>query len=423
MGTPAFMSPEQARARWESSTRGPISGPSARRCSRCSRASIVHGAETAAELLIATATEPRARSRAWPARGARVVALVDRALAFERADRWPDARAMQVAVRRALKIDFDRPREPQVSLVDASVFQPTPPPSVGKATEVAFFGARDEREALTTAEGPPPASTASPPVSTSAVRASAFPSPSNHPAAMTQATGLMPTLPFQIPQPPGPLSSVPPPSAPPMSAPPASEPTTSAPVAGPAEPAIPTVPPPLPQPAVAAQSLRPTIVLGMFIAGGLAAGGATLGLMLRRPLPAAVVVAPATVETSAPSPPALAAPAPAPTPVEAAVGAFEAWRDAKLEEEELERHKLDRKIVEEEHWMRYGVTARRKRNMRRVGELADLRRERREALRPVGAAAMIAQDTKASGALVIDAERVSKALRRALGRAAISRCA
>ncbi len=89
-------------------------------------------------------------------------------------------------------------------------------------------------------------------------------------------------------------------------------------------------------------------------------------------------------------------------------GAFEAWRDAKLEEEELERHKLDRKIVNEEHWMRYGVTARRKRNMRRVGELADLRQERREALRSVGVAAMIAQDTKASGALVIDAERIGK---------------
>ena len=89
-------------------------------------------------------------------------------------------------------------------------------------------------------------------------------------------------------------------------------------------------------------------------------------------------------------------------------GAFEAWRDQKLEEEELERHKLDRKIVNEEHWMRYGVTARRKRNMRRVGELAELRRDRREALRSVGVAAMIAQDTKASGALVIDAERISK---------------
>jgi ATP-binding cassette subfamily F protein uup len=90
-------------------------------------------------------------------------------------------------------------------------------------------------------------------------------------------------------------------------------------------------------------------------------------------------------------------------------GAFEAWRDMKLEEEELERHKLDRKIVNEEHWMRYGVTARRKRNMRRVGELAELRHERREALRPTGAAAMIAQDAKASGALVIEAERISKA--------------
>ena len=42
-------------------------------------------------------------------------------------------------------------------------------------------------------------------------------------------------------------------------------------------------------------------------------------------------------------------------------------------------------------------------------ELADLRRERREALRSAGAAAMVAQDAKASGALVIEAERISKA--------------
>ena len=90
-------------------------------------------------------------------------------------------------------------------------------------------------------------------------------------------------------------------------------------------------------------------------------------------------------------------------------GAFEAWRDMKLEEEELERHKLDRRIASEEHWMRYGVTARRKRNMRRVAELADLRRERREARGSVGAVAMIAQEVKTSGALVIDAERISKA--------------
>ena len=45
--------------------------------------------------------------------------------------------------------------------------------------------------------------------------------------------------------------------------------------------------------------------------------------------------------------------------------------------------------------MRYGVTARRKRNMRRVGELAELRRERREARRAVGLANMVAQEAKA----------------------------
>src|ERR1700686_2198745 len=34
---------------------------------------------------------------------------------------------------------------------------------------------------------------------------------------------------------------------------------------------------------------------------------------------------------------------------------FEEWRDAVLAEEERDQHKLDRKIVAEEHWMRYGV--------------------------------------------------------------------
>ena len=95
--------------------------------------------------------------------------------------------------------------------------------------------------------------------------------------------------------------------------------------------------------------------------------------------------------------------------LEQGFASFEAWRDQKLEEEETERHKLDRKIVAEEHWMRYGVTARRKRNMRRVGELSALRNERREARGAQGVATMVAQEAKASGALVIEAEMVSKA--------------
>jgi ABC transport system ATP-binding/permease protein len=89
--------------------------------------------------------------------------------------------------------------------------------------------------------------------------------------------------------------------------------------------------------------------------------------------------------------------------------AFEAWRDAKLEEEERDRHKLDRRIVNEEHWMRYGVTARRKRNMRRVAELDDLRHKRRDARRATGLADMTAQDAKTSGELVIEAEKISMA--------------
>ena len=56
---------------------------------------------------------------------------------------------------------------------------------------------------------------------------------------------------------------------------------------------------------------------------------------------------------------------------------FEEWRDAVLAEEERDQHKLDRKIVAEEHWLRYGVTGRRKRNMRRVGQLQALRERRR----------------------------------------------
>ena len=58
--------------------------------------------------------------------------------------------------------------------------------------------------------------------------------------------------------------------------------------------------------------------------------------------------------------------------------AFEAWRDEVLAEEEREQHKLDRKIVAEEHWLRYGVSGRRKRNVKRLGNLFALREQRRD---------------------------------------------
>ena len=55
--------------------------------------------------------------------------------------------------------------------------------------------------------------------------------------------------------------------------------------------------------------------------------------------------------------------------LERGFAAFEAWRDAMLEEEATERARSTRKIAREEDWLRYGVTARRKRNQRRLAEL------------------------------------------------------
>ncbi len=87
---------------------------------------------------------------------------------------------------------------------------------------------------------------------------------------------------------------------------------------------------------------------------------------------------------------------------------FEAWRDEILEQEEQERHKLDRKLVAEADWLRYGVTARRKRNVRRLANLHALRDERRNQKRAVGTVSMTLAEAEQSGTQVIEAEGVSK---------------
>ncbi|WP_062230920.1 ABC-F family ATP-binding cassette domain-containing protein [Aureimonas sp. N4] len=90
-------------------------------------------------------------------------------------------------------------------------------------------------------------------------------------------------------------------------------------------------------------------------------------------------------------------------------GGFEAWRDKVLEEEERDLQKLDRKIVREEHWLRYGVTARRTRNERRLAGLHQLRADRKNARRAVGTVEMVVGETRESGKLVIEAKGISKA--------------
>lgn len=87
---------------------------------------------------------------------------------------------------------------------------------------------------------------------------------------------------------------------------------------------------------------------------------------------------------------------------------FEDWRDQVLEEEERDQHKLARKIEREEHWLRYGVTARRKRNVRRLGELHALREKHRSHRGAEGVATMTASDAAESGKLVIEAKGLAK---------------
>ncbi len=95
--------------------------------------------------------------------------------------------------------------------------------------------------------------------------------------------------------------------------------------------------------------------------------------------------------------------------IERGFGDFEAWRDEVLAEEEREQHKLDRKIVNEEHWLRYGVSGRRKRNVRRLANLHALREERRTWRGATGNANLAAAEADKSGSLVIEARNIAKA--------------
>ncbi|HEX7883932.1 MAG TPA: ATP-binding cassette domain-containing protein [Afipia sp.] len=94
--------------------------------------------------------------------------------------------------------------------------------------------------------------------------------------------------------------------------------------------------------------------------------------------------------------------------IEKGFSAFEEWRDEVLAEEERDQHKLDRKIVAEEHWLRYGVSGRRKRNVKRLGNLFELRDQRRDYRGATGKANLAAAEAEASGKLVVEAKHIGK---------------
>jgi ATP-binding cassette subfamily F protein uup len=88
--------------------------------------------------------------------------------------------------------------------------------------------------------------------------------------------------------------------------------------------------------------------------------------------------------------------------------AFEAWRDALWDEEDQQRHKLDRLIKAEGRWAVEGISARRKRNMGRVRRLQDMRADRAAQIRRQGTAGMALDSGTKSGRKVIEASGITK---------------
>lgn len=100
MGTPAFMAPEQARARWdEVDARTDLWAVGATMFTLLT-GQFVHEGQTVNETLAMAVTQPARSLRTLrPDLHPALIELVDRALAYDKAARWPDAATMQEALR------------------------------------------------------------------------------------------------------------------------------------------------------------------------------------------------------------------------------------------------------------------------------------------------------------------------------------
>ncbi|RYZ09453.1 MAG: serine/threonine protein kinase [Myxococcales bacterium] len=101
MGTPAFMAPEQAKGRWEDVDGQTDLWALAATLFTLLTGEYVHEAQTVNETLALAVTQPaRSIHSVLPSLPGSAAALIDRSLAFAKAQRFPDARAMQAEVRR-----------------------------------------------------------------------------------------------------------------------------------------------------------------------------------------------------------------------------------------------------------------------------------------------------------------------------------
>src|SRR5262249_10180338 len=110
VGTPAFMAPEQARGRLrEIDGRTDLWAVGATMYSLLS-GRYVHEAETATEVVILAATKPAPpMAEVAPDVPPAIRDVIDRALAFERDPRWPDAASMDRALLAACEAALGQP--------------------------------------------------------------------------------------------------------------------------------------------------------------------------------------------------------------------------------------------------------------------------------------------------------------------------
>jgi eukaryotic-like serine/threonine-protein kinase len=100
MGTASYMPPEQARAKWSQVDARSDLWAMGATIFRCLTSEFVHNSGTPNDRFIAAMTKPaRSLGTVLPDAPRSVTELVDRALAFQKDDRWLDARQMQAALR------------------------------------------------------------------------------------------------------------------------------------------------------------------------------------------------------------------------------------------------------------------------------------------------------------------------------------
>ncbi len=84
-------------------------------------------------------------------------------------------------------------------------------------------------------------------------------------------------------------------------------------------------------------------------------------------------------------------------------------KEEMLHAEEMEQQRFDKKLAQEEVWIRQGIKARRTRNEGRVRALKNMRQERLQRREQAGSARLSLQEAERSGKLVVEAEGLSYA--------------